>query len=173
MSIVVCLYVYCLGHNILDIRTILGASKVSANLYCNSRTSVLGRLRDYLRLLMKRSVHAWSEIGNLISLRRLFSWAFLKFLLYFLTTKITFWRDQINSQFACRKSTECIKNRIFLYPVSIRLNTNFCIWRLVIFIPGGLLDIRDLLYAKIVNLPDIRIFIWPDTEHIKFIVVTL
>ena len=35
---------------------LLGASKVSANLYCNSRTSVLGRLRDYLRLLMKRSV---------------------------------------------------------------------------------------------------------------------
>ena len=27
-----------------------------ANLYCNSRTSVLGRLRDFLRLLMKRSV---------------------------------------------------------------------------------------------------------------------
>ena len=36
---------------------ILGASKVSSNLYCNSRTSVLGRLRDYLRLLMKRSVY--------------------------------------------------------------------------------------------------------------------
>ena len=36
---------------------ILGASEVSANLYCNSRTSVLGRLRDYLRLLMKRSVY--------------------------------------------------------------------------------------------------------------------
>ena len=35
---------------------LLGASEVSANLYCNSRTSVLGRLRDYLRLLMKRSV---------------------------------------------------------------------------------------------------------------------
>ena len=35
---------------------VLGASEVSANLYCNSRTSVLGRLRDYLRLLMKRSV---------------------------------------------------------------------------------------------------------------------
>ena len=31
---------------------VLGASEVSANLYCNSRTSVLGRLRDYLRLLM-------------------------------------------------------------------------------------------------------------------------
>ena len=30
---------------------------VSANLYYNSRTSVLGRLRDYLRLLMKRSVY--------------------------------------------------------------------------------------------------------------------
>ena len=36
--------------------TVLGASELSANLYCNSRTSVLGRLRDYLRLLMKRSV---------------------------------------------------------------------------------------------------------------------
>ena len=33
-----------------------GASEVSANLYCNSRTSVLGRMRDYLRLLMKHSV---------------------------------------------------------------------------------------------------------------------
>jgi len=33
-----------------------GGSEVSANLYCNSRISVLGRLRDYLRLLMKRSV---------------------------------------------------------------------------------------------------------------------
>ena len=31
---------------------LLGASEVSANLYCNSRTSVLGRLRDYLRLLI-------------------------------------------------------------------------------------------------------------------------
>ena len=30
---------------------ILGASEVSANLYCNSRTFVLGRLRDYFRLL--------------------------------------------------------------------------------------------------------------------------
>ena len=35
----------------------LGDSEVSANLYCNSRTSVWGRLRDYLRLLMKRSVY--------------------------------------------------------------------------------------------------------------------
>ena len=35
---------------------VLGASEVSANLYCNSRTSVLGRSGDYLRLLMKRSV---------------------------------------------------------------------------------------------------------------------
>ena len=35
---------------------ILGASVVSANLYCNSRTSVLGRLRDYLWLLIKLSV---------------------------------------------------------------------------------------------------------------------
>ena len=38
------------------ITELLGASEVSANLYCNSRTSVLWRLRDYLRLLMKRSV---------------------------------------------------------------------------------------------------------------------
>ena len=43
--------------NILHVTKLLGASKVRANLYCNSRTSVLGRLRDYLRLLMKRSVH--------------------------------------------------------------------------------------------------------------------
>ena len=36
---------------------VLCASEVSANLYRNSRTSVLGRLRDYLRLLMKRPVY--------------------------------------------------------------------------------------------------------------------
>ena len=30
---------------------LLGASELSGNLYCNSRISVLGRLRDYLRLL--------------------------------------------------------------------------------------------------------------------------
>ena len=36
---------------------ILGVPEVSANLYCNSHTSVLGRLRDYLRLLMKLSVY--------------------------------------------------------------------------------------------------------------------
>ena len=42
---------------------VLGASEVSANLYYNSRPSVLGRLRDYLRLLMKRSVQCtWSWI---------------------------------------------------------------------------------------------------------------
>ena len=35
---------------------VLGASEVSANLYCNSRISVLERLHDYLQLLMKRSV---------------------------------------------------------------------------------------------------------------------
>ena len=28
-------------------RYLLGASEVSANLYCNSRTSVFGRLRDF------------------------------------------------------------------------------------------------------------------------------
>ena len=33
---------------------ILGASEVRANLYCNSRTSALGRLHDYLRFHMKR-----------------------------------------------------------------------------------------------------------------------
>ena len=32
------------------------ASEVSANLYCNSRTSVFGRLRGYLRLLMGRTL---------------------------------------------------------------------------------------------------------------------
>ena len=43
---------------------ILGASEVNqANLYCTSRTSVLGRLRDYLRLLMKRFVDDNFEIG--------------------------------------------------------------------------------------------------------------
>ena len=35
---------------------LLGASELSGNLYCNSRISVLGRLRDYLRLLIKRAV---------------------------------------------------------------------------------------------------------------------
>ena len=37
-------------------RCVLGVPEVSANLYCNSRTSVLEGLHDYLRLLMKRSV---------------------------------------------------------------------------------------------------------------------
>ena len=31
--------------------------EVSANLYCNSCTSVLGRLRDYLRLLIGRTLY--------------------------------------------------------------------------------------------------------------------
>ena len=35
---------------------VLGASEVSANLYCNSRTFVLGRLRDYLLKYINRSV---------------------------------------------------------------------------------------------------------------------
>ena len=44
---------------------LLGASKVSANLYCNSRASVLGRLRDYyLRLLIKRSVYNIRTMGG-------------------------------------------------------------------------------------------------------------
>ena len=38
---------------------ILGGPEVSANLYCNSRTSVLLRLRDYLRLLMGHRVHIY------------------------------------------------------------------------------------------------------------------
>ena len=38
-------------------RDVLGASEVSANLYCSSRTAVLGRLRDYLRLLMGRTLY--------------------------------------------------------------------------------------------------------------------
>ena len=41
---------------------VLGTSEVSANLYCNSRTSVLGRLRDYLRILMGHLVY-WSDAG--------------------------------------------------------------------------------------------------------------
>ena len=48
--------------NILYIN-ILGASEVSANLYYNSRTSVLGRLRDYLRLLMGRTLSNTEEEG--------------------------------------------------------------------------------------------------------------
>ena len=47
------IYFLCLSWSI----NTLGASEVSANLYCNSHTSVLGRLRDYLRLLLKRSVN--------------------------------------------------------------------------------------------------------------------
>ena len=35
---------------------ILGDPEVSANLFCNSRASVLWRLRDYLRLLMGRTL---------------------------------------------------------------------------------------------------------------------
>ena len=49
---------------------LLGASEVSANLYCNSRTSVLGRLRDYLRLLMKRSVGVIRSVRGLYSKKR-------------------------------------------------------------------------------------------------------
>ena len=46
---------------------ILGDPEVSANLYCNSRTSVLWRLRDYLRLLMGRRVRGYiSRILNRI-----------------------------------------------------------------------------------------------------------
>ena len=49
---------------------ILGASEVSATLYCNSRTSALGWLRDYLRLLMKISVNiSWYHISRYIYIR--------------------------------------------------------------------------------------------------------
>ena len=44
-----------------NFRYILCASEVSANLYCNSRTSVLERLRDYLRLLMGRTLYYTSS----------------------------------------------------------------------------------------------------------------
>ena len=43
---------------------ILGASEVSVNLYCNSRKSVLGRLRDYLRLLMGHPVYLPYKSGK-------------------------------------------------------------------------------------------------------------
>ena len=43
---------------------LLSASEVSANLYCNSRTSVLGRLRDYLRLLMGRTLDGFKGGGS-------------------------------------------------------------------------------------------------------------
>ena len=47
----------CLSMNLCAAASqILGASEVSANLYCISRTSVLGRLRDYSRLLMGRTL---------------------------------------------------------------------------------------------------------------------
>ena len=45
-----------LGNNMRFLLTrpvyLLCDSEVSANLYCNTRKSLLGRLRDYLRLLM-------------------------------------------------------------------------------------------------------------------------
>ena len=43
---------------------VLGASEISANLFCNSRTYVLERLRDYLRLLMNRSVYKERGISS-------------------------------------------------------------------------------------------------------------
>ena len=43
---------------------LMGASEVSANLYCNLRTSVLGRLRDYLRLLMGRTLHTLNMLNT-------------------------------------------------------------------------------------------------------------
>ena len=55
---------------------VLGDPEVSANLYCNSRTSVLWRLRDYLRLVMGRtlpsntSVHAQSHTQYTVLPRR-------------------------------------------------------------------------------------------------------
>ena len=50
-----------------DSRYLLGASEVSANLYCNSRTSVLGRLRDYLRLLMGRTLYYFTRLQRILS----------------------------------------------------------------------------------------------------------
>ena len=44
--------------------TILGASEISANLYCYSRTSVLGFFY-YLRLLMKRMINCLSLMNYL------------------------------------------------------------------------------------------------------------
>ena len=44
------------NNNLNQTSIVLGASEISANLYCNSRTSVLGKLRDYLRLLMGRTL---------------------------------------------------------------------------------------------------------------------
>ena len=58
----------------------MGASEVSANLYCNSRTSVLGRLRDYLRLLMKHSV---STVGKGDSFKPGVLWVFINILLVY------------------------------------------------------------------------------------------
>ena len=57
---IVCLIVYLATicpRSSDPIYIVLGASEVSANLYCNSCTSVLGRLHDNLRLLMKHSVY--------------------------------------------------------------------------------------------------------------------
>ena len=48
---------------------LLGASEVSANLYCNSRTSVLERLRDYLRLLMGRTLRSMDMVTQLGHIR--------------------------------------------------------------------------------------------------------
>ena len=52
----------------LYLLNILGASEVSAKLYCNSRTSVLGRLLDYLRLLMGRTLYGYlTELPGMVS----------------------------------------------------------------------------------------------------------
>ena len=48
-SSIVVTYLYC---NLLQ-----GDTEVSANLYCNSPTSLLGRLRDYLCKLMSHTVY--------------------------------------------------------------------------------------------------------------------
>ena len=45
-------------------KIILGDLEVSANLYCNSRASVLWRLRDYLRLLMVHTLPVGETYGE-------------------------------------------------------------------------------------------------------------
>ena len=65
--------------SILQDSFLLGDPEVSANLYCNSRTSVLWRLRDYLRLLM----------GNLVSFI-IYKKKTVFFMLLFIPVKPTF-----------------------------------------------------------------------------------
>ena len=59
---------------------LLDASEVSANLYCNSRTSVLGRLRDYLRLLIGRTLYKNLHMNLFFLTRHFYMFFFIKYI---------------------------------------------------------------------------------------------